>query len=84
MSNSTIGETREQQLERLHAQACDALDRAHNRITELETKLTKEREAVARFLVPYRSHLPESWLQHFEDSGIVTFDTIGFVKAAKL
>lgn len=46
---------------------------------ELKAAIAKEREAVDRFLVPYRSSLPESWLDHFVEAGLVYFDDIGFV-----
>ncbi len=46
---------------------------------ELVELISSEREAVARFLVPYRDTLPESWLDHFSDSCGVYFDSIGFV-----
>ena len=49
------------------------------RATELEKIVESERAAVARFLVPYRNHLPESWLEHFEKECGVYFDEIGFV-----
>lgn len=58
---------------------------AEARCAELEAALTKEREAVARFLVPWRHRLADTtWLQHFVDEGIVTIDGIGYVKAAPL
>lgn len=64
-------------------QVCDSaislIESQAKRIEELEAKLTKEREALSRFLVPYRRSLPQSWLDHFVESGAVYFDEIGFV-----
>jgi ribosomal protein L37AE/L43A len=61
------------------AQSGAELDQAQKANAELRTTLEKERAAIARFLVPYRAHLPESWLDHFEQECGVYFDAIGFV-----
>jgi hypothetical protein len=48
-------------------------------ISELREALTKERKAVADFLIPWKRHLDQSWLDHFVRSGIVYFNEIGYV-----
>ena len=47
---------------------------------ELADALRQEREAVAAFLA-HRVHLDQSWIDHFVNAGIVTFDGLGCVKA---
>jgi hypothetical protein len=48
--------------EHYRAEFMQQLDRAN----ALHKTLESERAAIARFLVPYRSTLPESWLEQFE------------------
>lgn len=48
---------------------------------KLREMLKTEREAVARFLVPWSRHLDDSWLDHFVEAGIVKFDGMGFIAA---
>lgn len=50
-------------------------------IQAMGAALAKEREALAKFLVPWKHHLDASWLQHFEEAGSVQFDDIGYVTA---
>jgi len=50
----------------------------------LQRALEKERWALTRFLIPWRTHLSESWLKHFEESGAIYFDSIGYVHASPI
>lgn len=50
-------------------------------LQDLAVKLTKEREALSAFLVPWKHSLDPSWLDHFEKAGSVTFSPAGYVKA---
>lgn len=59
------------------------LNQEAERAKKLEAIIMKHREGVARFLVPYRNSLPESWLDHFVEECGVEFDEIGFVSAKK-
>lgn len=56
-------------------------DPAAEQAAEMRSDLERCRAYIARFLIPWRSHLPESWLSGFEEEGCVVFDEVGFVKA---
>ena len=56
------------------------LEKAQDSVKFLAATLQAEREAIARFLVPWRGRLSDSWLTHFEESCGVYFDAIGYVK----
>jgi len=51
-----------------------------DRADALQKTLESERAALARFLVPWRFHLPDCWLEHMEKECGVYFDEIGFVR----
>lgn len=74
--NIIIGET----LDKLYKHARE-LEKENQRLREI---IKQHREGVARFLVPWRSSLDQSWLDHFVKECGVEFDAIGFVKATPL
>ena len=57
----------------------DERDKLKADAAAMREALTKERAAIARFLVPWRSHLDQSWLDNFVESGSVRFNEIGYV-----
>lgn len=57
----------------------EELQKAQADAAAMREALTKERAAIARFLVPWRSHLDQSWLDNFVESGSVRFNEIGYV-----
>lgn len=87
MSEETTIESLRKEIEMLR-QANEAAVRQEqinrNECNRLRGLIVKERAAVARFLVPWKHRLPDCWLSHFEEEGIVEFDGIGFVKAKPL
>lgn len=50
-------------------------------LAKAKETIMKHREGVASFLVPWRHHLTESWLNHFVAECGVEFNSLGYVKA---
>jgi len=53
-------------------------------VRRLRAIIEKEREFVARFLIPWKRHLDRTWLDGFVESGSVVFDELGMVHPTPL
>lgn len=55
------------------------LERVNKAAAEMRHDLIAAREMVARFLIPWKLHIPDSWLDGFVEAKIVSFDGMAYV-----
>lgn len=63
-----------QEWEDREAKCCPESKSFEDVIKDLRTLVMSHREAVLRFLIPHAPHLSESWLEYFEEVGMVKWD----------